>query len=278
MITKRSKRFMAVLFTTIMTIGSATSAFASDANPTDTTVTRLSNYNTPYTTVVSANSETDPEVTLKVTGLNDAYQRVPLSEEQAEDVTWSIKDGGTITPSSIDFWPENTSADGYVSVAKVTIPKGENYGYAIAEAKLGTLPAFDYVIAVNPTSAEKVAAVKNITVNFEVGNTTVASKSIAELGANTNTSATAVMYPTALSAVLALQNDPNSNITDVEISYGYLTSLKIGETPYPAANSNGYWTYTVTNSAGVTYTQSEIVGASAFQLHSGDVVTWTCVQ
>lgn len=273
MITKKSKRFMAVLFTTIMTISSAASAFAAEAN---SAVAMLSNYNTPYTTTVTADPDDPLKATLKVTGLDAAYNRVPLSQQQAEDVTWSIKDGGTIAPSSITSKVEDAKADGFVSVATVEIPAGEDYGYAIAEAKLGTLPAFDYIIAVNPTSAAEVTAVKNISVNFKVGNTAVASKSVAELGANTDTSATAVTYPTALSAVLALQNDAANKITDVKVSGGYLTSLKIDGTSYPT--SNGYWTYTVTNKDGVTYTQSEIVGAGAFQLHDGDVVTWTCTQ
>lgn len=270
MITKKSKRFMAVLFTTIMTIGSAASAFAAEAN---SAVTMLSNYQTPYTTVVAADPYADQQVDLKVTGLDASYNRVPLSQQQAKNVTWSIKDGGTIAPSSITSKVEDAKDDGFVSVATVEIPAGEDYGYAIAEAKLGTLPAFDYVIAVNPTSDKKV---ENITVNFKNGNTAVESKSIAELGANTDTEATAVTYPTALSAVLALQNDAANKITDVVVSDGYLKSLKIDGTSYPT--SNGYWTYTVTNKDGVTYTQSEIVGAGAFQLHDGDVVTWTCVQ
>lgn len=268
MITKKSKRFMAVLFTTIMTIGSATSAFASEANPVDPTVAMLTNYNTPYTTTITANPESDTTLDLKVTGMNNSYEQVSLSDAQAKAVTWSVKDGGTITPSAI-----TPRTDGTIAAAEVTIPASGNYGYAVVEAELKiseqNTSTFDFAIVVNPQPNASIQEVNNIKINIKVGDEVKVSKTLASVGGITDTDVTLTKYPTALSALLALQNDPESGISDVVANGGYLTSLKIGDDAYPTAG--GYWMYSVEDAP-----LSAIVGAADFQLETGDEITWTC--
>lgn len=275
----KMKKLMSSVLAVVTVFTMSVPAFAADIAPSSE-VAGITTYNTPYTTYLDA-GDRDP-VNLAVMGMTAAYGPAGMDIDQAKSVTWEV------TASTVDGitkgykYPnpnvKKTEDSGYISSVDVDVSKvpGSQSGYAVVQAKypsvnpnLGTI---DFAIVFNPSS---ITVAKNVKCTFDAGDgTKVLDTTLTEVGESTLTDT--AKYPNALEAT-DMAAAAIKEITGIEISDGYLSSITINGKEYPNGYGTGTksWTYRVYDENNKLVEESATLGAGLLQIKTGYTVKWS---
>lgn len=273
----RSKRFLTTLLTTATVV--TTFIVPASAGTQEAAAVHLTNYDTPYTTVVNLNGKDDVPVTLKVQGAGEDWKPAKLTRAQAETITWKELPGSAmnLTVPEKGTVMRNTET-GYYVQNMISVPGDAAPGFAVVEANMGE-EKMDFTVMVNQEAYTSVTNIKNIFYDATSETPDTALDTVVCPVVTGSAYEGQSRYASPLDCPAAVKAVPGSKVTDYYINadQNMLTALTINGKDYntdPEDWATPGWLYRVYDSTGHVKALSADVGADVFNLSSNDIVVW----